>query len=322
MFRRVTLIASSLLLSATVASAAMLGSGLATRVAGVSAASAYCATADDIAILNYVNQHRAENGLPPLVLSADLGTAADYHSEDMATNNYFSHVLSDGTTWSENIQSYGYDQNTWRGENIAAGNSDPYQTYLQWLNSPGHNANMLNPNFQAIGIGMAENPSSDWDYYWTQTFGGYVDTPAVACDGSDPNAQWDGGSTSPTPTVAPRSAQSTVPVQPTSAPRPPRTSTQLMPTATPIRTTSGGAPQATQVPRAPRATTVPTEVPRPPRPTSTPRTVSAAGAGSTDTGQWDAGQPSVPEPTATPVVTSRGNPPSVVNTDPTRPPRS
>ena len=183
-------------LSLVVASLVLMAGSLLFSLSGLvfhpvqraAASSSYCATPEDIAILNDVNQHRAENGLPPLVLSADLGDAANYHSEDMATNNYFDHQLSDGTGWSQNIRNFGYDQNTWRGENIAAGNSDPDATYQQWLNSPGHNANMLSPNFTSIGIGHASDPSSQWGNYWTQTFGGYVDTPAVACDGSDPNA--------------------------------------------------------------------------------------------------------------------------------------
>ena len=174
----------------------------------VAASGSYCATPADLAILTDVNQHRAANGLPPLVLSANLGDAATYHSQDMATHNYFSHELSDGTGWSQNIRNFGYDQNTWRGENIAAGNSDPNATYQQWLNSPGHNANMLSPNFTAIGIGHASDPASQWGNYWTQTFGGYVDTPAVACDGSDPNAGYSGPASDNAPAGAQQASQS------------------------------------------------------------------------------------------------------------------
>jgi len=41
------------------------------------------------------------------------------------------------------------------GENIAAGNSDAWNTFVQWRESPGHNANMLTGEFTCIGIGRA-----------------------------------------------------------------------------------------------------------------------------------------------------------------------
>ena len=50
---------------------------------------------------------------------------------------------------------HGYTYNTYRGENIAAGNASASATFTQWRNSPTHNTNMLNANFRAIGIGRA-----------------------------------------------------------------------------------------------------------------------------------------------------------------------
>src|SRR4051795_9632874 len=40
-----------------------------------------------------------------------------------------------------------------------------------WMASPGHRANILNPSFTHIGIGVGYNPNSQWKYYWTQDFG-------------------------------------------------------------------------------------------------------------------------------------------------------
>jgi hypothetical protein len=111
-----------------------------------------------------------------------LSSAADYHSTDMARNNYFSHTLFDGTTWSQNIANFGYPTNTTRGENIAAGNETAASTFQQWKASPTHNANMLSTKFNAIGIGRASSSGSRYTWYWTNTFGSTVDQP-YACPG-------------------------------------------------------------------------------------------------------------------------------------------
>lgn len=141
---------------------------------------AYQPSSEECEFLNIINEYRAENGLRSLQISQKLGAAAKFHSADMARNNYFSHILDDGSTWSQNIQSTGYDYNTYRGENIAAGNYYAEYAFTQWVNSPTHNANMLNPDFTVIGIGLVSSDSSDWIYYWTTTFGGYTDE-TVSC---------------------------------------------------------------------------------------------------------------------------------------------
>jgi uncharacterized protein YkwD len=61
------------------------------------------------------------------------------------------------------------------GENIAAGFSTAQDVFNAWKNSPGHNANMLDPSFKAIGIGLATVSGSSYTYYWTTDFGGVVD---------------------------------------------------------------------------------------------------------------------------------------------------
>ena len=98
----------------------------------------------------------------------------------MATFDYFSHTLRGGVTSSENMTDHGYTYDTARGENIAAGHADAQATFEQWVNSPPHRANMLSPDFTAVGIGRAYNAGSTYDWYWTTTFGGYADA-AVAC---------------------------------------------------------------------------------------------------------------------------------------------
>lgn len=139
-------------------------------------ASNYCADSQEAKFLALINAYRKANGLGSLKLSRTLGAAADHHSVDMARNNYFSHTLLNGSSWSQNIRDHGYSASGTMAENIAAGNSSAQATFDQWRRSSGHNRNMLSPNFQAIGIGRSRNSNSRYGWYWTTTFGGKFDS--------------------------------------------------------------------------------------------------------------------------------------------------
>ena len=143
-------------------------------------------------MLTLINNHRQANGLGLLQFSDKLNKAAAWKSQHMADNSYFAHNDTPiGRTWTQRFLDCGYTYNTWIGENIAAGNETAAATFLQWKNSPGHNANMLSTNYTSIGIGRGYNASSPYDWYWTTDFGGYN-------DGYTPNP-----AATPTPTKTP-----------------------------------------------------------------------------------------------------------------------
>ena len=54
------------------------------------------------------------------------------------------------------------------GENIAWGQQSPKAVMEGWMNSKGHRANILNPNFTKIGVGYRKNAAGRT--YWTQLF--------------------------------------------------------------------------------------------------------------------------------------------------------
>jgi uncharacterized protein YkwD len=138
---------------------------------------------EEQAFLKKINEYRASNGLQPLQASVALTKAADYHSVDMATKNYFSHTSQDGTSFADRIKRY-YNYNTYYAENIAAGNDTALATFEQWRTSPGHNTNMLSANYKVIGIARAYSATSTYRWYWTTDFGGYVDE--VMTEGAAP----------------------------------------------------------------------------------------------------------------------------------------
>jgi uncharacterized protein YkwD len=132
--------------------------------------------------LTLINEYRAKYGLQPLKVSRTLTSAAKWMSADLSNDDNFSHTDSYGNDPFDRMALFGYNYNTWQGENIAAGNGSADDTFIQWKNSPEHNENMLEPNYRVIGISRVHKPGSVYYYYWTTDFGGYVDdiisTPA------------------------------------------------------------------------------------------------------------------------------------------------
>lgn len=119
-------------------------------------------------VLQLTNANRAEAGCSALILDPTLNTVADGHSEDMAVRNYFSHDSPDGDGPGDRISDAGYQGRGW-GENIAAGHRTAEAVVEGWMNSEGHRRNILNCDFNELGVGYAQGGS--YGTYWTQVFG-------------------------------------------------------------------------------------------------------------------------------------------------------
>lgn len=116
-------------------------------------------------ILQLVNKERTSRGLKALVLSADISKVAVEKSKDMAIYDYFAHESPNYGSPFDMMHKFGI---TYRaaGENIAMGYRTPADVMEGWMNSPGHKANILNKNFNKMGIGMYNGKT----IYWTQQF--------------------------------------------------------------------------------------------------------------------------------------------------------
>ena len=124
-------------------------------------------------VLELTNQERKKAGLEALVLGEKLSDISQRHSWDMATNDFFGHTSSNGSSTVERADAEGYLY-PYVGENIASGYSTPEAVVAAWMNSPGHRDNILNRFYKEIGIGYfhLENDTgnvTDKDY-WTQNF--------------------------------------------------------------------------------------------------------------------------------------------------------
>ena len=114
-------------------------------------------------ILYYTNKAREENGLQPLRLSKDLNDLAMIRAKEV--NNVFSHDRPSGKPF------YTVFTTRYRrvGENLAGGIKDAKATVDAWMNSPGHRANILNPDFRELGVGYFVGDGR-FKVYWVQLF--------------------------------------------------------------------------------------------------------------------------------------------------------
>ncbi|WP_428514655.1 CAP domain-containing protein [Roseovarius sp.] len=132
-------------------------------------------------MLDLINAERTSRGIAPLTLELRLNDASEDHSAWMDDTLIFSHtgvgnsnpgdrmrdagfVFSGSWTWGENI--------AWQSERGAPGISDDVvDLHNGLMNSPGHRANILNPDFEVIGLGIETGFNRGYEaVYVTQVF--------------------------------------------------------------------------------------------------------------------------------------------------------
>ncbi|MGF2736215.1 CAP domain-containing protein [Marinobacter sp. DUT-1] len=130
------------------------------------------------AMLEYVNAARTQGrecgseyfpAVEPLVYNCPIEAAATKHSNDMAENNFFSHIGSDGLRVGGRVTETGYEWSV-VGENIAAGYDDVEAVMTGWLESPGHCRNIMDSRFTGIAVVRVNARAADYPNYWTQVF--------------------------------------------------------------------------------------------------------------------------------------------------------
>ncbi|MGH7960648.1 MAG: CAP domain-containing protein, partial [Candidatus Binatia bacterium] len=122
-------------------------------------------------IFRAVNQTREERGLAPLRADAQLQQVARRHSRDMASRGFFGHFNPDGRDVVERLQVASTTDFTAAGENIFSKKKveDPASAVIrEWLSSPGHRKNLLNPRYSVGGVGIARGERGE--LYVTQMF--------------------------------------------------------------------------------------------------------------------------------------------------------
>lgn len=113
-------------------------------------------------VVELVNKERKDAGLGALVVHDKLRGLAKDKAIDLYKHHYFSHTSPTYGSPFDMMDAYNI---TFRyaGENIAKGQRTPEEVVKDWMNSPGHRANILNPHYKMIGVGY-------FNGLWVQEF--------------------------------------------------------------------------------------------------------------------------------------------------------
>lgn len=120
-------------------------------------------------IAELVNEERAKQGLRPVKFYAlsPVQKAARIRAGEIRQR--FEHIRLDNSQWYTVLDGLNINYSA-AGENIGhASNMKPETVMQMWMASPEHRANILNPDYNMMGVGCAWSPSLNV-YSWTQIF--------------------------------------------------------------------------------------------------------------------------------------------------------
>ena len=131
------------------------------------------ATEAERLMLDLINEERAREGLDPLALEQRLNDAADAHTAWMLDTGAFSHAGEGGSNGADRIQAaalplegrWAWGENlAWQSERGAPGIADDVaDLHRSLMGSPSHRAAILDPNFEAVGIGIGRGDYRGFD---------------------------------------------------------------------------------------------------------------------------------------------------------------
>ena len=132
----------------------------------------YSAYANEV--LRLVNIERTNVGVAPLVLDEALCNAANMRAIEMDCTGVFGHKRPNDHSCFEVYDICNVEWQNACGENIAAGQATPEDVMKSWLESAGHKANILSPEYTKMGLGYSNSGcgAGRYSHYWAQEFAG------------------------------------------------------------------------------------------------------------------------------------------------------
>jgi len=114
-------------------------------------------------VFELTNQARRAKGLPPFIQDAELTQVARAFSDDMLVRRFFDHTTPDGVSFDERIADrYRHrvrlmGENIWyaSGYNVGKIRQVAKEIVDDWMSSPGHRDNILDPQFTHLGVGVS-----------------------------------------------------------------------------------------------------------------------------------------------------------------------
>jgi uncharacterized protein YkwD len=119
-------------------------------------------------VFELTNRARRAKDLAPLQKDDELTNVARAYSDDMLVRRYFDHTTPDGVSFDERISDrypywvYLMGENIWSAVGYDTENSQKLakQIVNDWMSSPGHRENLLNPHFTHLGVGVSARNKS------------------------------------------------------------------------------------------------------------------------------------------------------------------
>ncbi len=122
-------------------------------------------------VFRLTNIERVKNGLPEFKRLPLLDEVAGIRAWELIP--LYDHNRPDGRSCFTAFEEAGISYSA-AAENIAAGYRTPEEVVNGWMNSPGHRANILNPDLDYLGVGFYCDSegigSTNYRYYWAQNF--------------------------------------------------------------------------------------------------------------------------------------------------------
>lgn len=119
--------------------------------------------------VDLVNERRSQHNAGPVTCDPKAGRAAAIHAEDLCRHGRFSHTGSDGSSMVDRARRIDLEFRT-LAENIAKGQQTAEAVVREWMNSRGHRKNILNDDFDRVGIAKTRCPNDQ--PIWVQVFAG------------------------------------------------------------------------------------------------------------------------------------------------------
>ncbi|MDI6892141.1 MAG: CAP domain-containing protein [Actinomycetota bacterium] len=155
---------------------ALLGLGIHPAYGGVDLSS------DEAKMLVLLNRERTSRGLPALEVDPRLTEVARDHSREMIALDYFSHTSPVHGVLSERLEKAGLRKWETAGENLA-GAPDCEEARSALLQSPEHRANILDPSYTHVGIGVVDG--GPYGKMFTQDFAEHTGATASSSSGQE-----------------------------------------------------------------------------------------------------------------------------------------
>jgi len=115
--------------------------------------------------IELTNRERTKAGLAPLSESEPLRMASAVRARELVT--LFSHNRPDGSLCFSIFGEFNVESKA-RSENIAGNFKTPDKVVQAWMGSEGHRANIMNPAYNQIGIGLSKDQAGKLN--WVQLF--------------------------------------------------------------------------------------------------------------------------------------------------------